>query len=172
MAVALLALLVAASGAAVAAIPSAHGTISACYDGKTGLLRVIDTERGQTCTSKEIGPLAFAAKGAVDAEATARQQADNEINRNIFEFKQGNSGEHKLLANSVANEAEARQAADDAEATARQQADNEINRNIFEFKQGNSGEHKLLTNSVADEAEARQAADSHLQEQIDALKQP
>jgi hypothetical protein len=50
MVVALLALLIAASGAAVAAIPS-NGTITACYVKSNGALRVIDT--GQTCTSKE-----------------------------------------------------------------------------------------------------------------------
>jgi hypothetical protein len=52
MAVALLALLIAASGAAVAAIPSGDGTITACRDNKTGALRVIDAA-SQTCTSKE-----------------------------------------------------------------------------------------------------------------------
>ena len=112
MAVALLALLIACSGAAVAAIPSADGSISACYDGKSGVLRVIDTERGQTCTSKEIGPLAVATKGAVADEAQARQQADGELGRNIFEFKQANSRDHRLLQDSIDAEAEARQAAD------------------------------------------------------------
>jgi len=53
MAVALLALLIAASGAAVAAIPSDDGTITACRDNRTGTLRVINAEGGQTCTSKE-----------------------------------------------------------------------------------------------------------------------
>jgi hypothetical protein len=53
MAVALLALLIAASGAAVAAIPSSDGTITACRDTKTGALRAIDPEGGQRCTSKE-----------------------------------------------------------------------------------------------------------------------
>jgi hypothetical protein len=112
LAVALLALLIACSGAAVAAIPSADGAISACYDGKSGLLRVIDTERGQTCTSKEIGPLAFATKGAVDDVAVARQAADGEIGRNIFLFKQENVHDHEVLTNGIADEAEARQAAD------------------------------------------------------------
>jgi hypothetical protein len=50
MGVALLALLIACSGAAVAAIPS-NGTIAACYAKNSGALRVIDT--GQSCTSKE-----------------------------------------------------------------------------------------------------------------------
>jgi hypothetical protein len=53
MGVALLTLLVAASGAAVAAIPGTDGTISACYDQKSGALRVIDAEGGKTCTPKE-----------------------------------------------------------------------------------------------------------------------
>jgi hypothetical protein len=53
MAVALLALLIAASGAAVAAIPSEDGTITACRHNKSGALRVINAEDGQTCNSKE-----------------------------------------------------------------------------------------------------------------------
>jgi len=53
MAVALLALLVAASGAAVAAgsYTASDGTITACRDNKTGVLRVIQS--GQSCSSKE-----------------------------------------------------------------------------------------------------------------------
>src|SRR5215204_5381936 len=54
MAVALLALLIAASGAAVADIPSRwDGVITACRDNKSAVLRVIDAEGGQTCGSKE-----------------------------------------------------------------------------------------------------------------------
>ena len=55
MGVALLALLIAASGVAVAAIPSGDGTITACRDNKTGTLRIIDTQvtPPQTCYSKE-----------------------------------------------------------------------------------------------------------------------
>jgi hypothetical protein len=52
MGVALLALIIAASGAAVAAIPSADGTITACRDSRSGAIRVIDAA-SQTCTSKE-----------------------------------------------------------------------------------------------------------------------
>jgi hypothetical protein len=53
MGVALLAFIIAASGAAVAAIPSADGTITACRDNKSGELQAIDAEGGQTCDSKE-----------------------------------------------------------------------------------------------------------------------
>jgi hypothetical protein len=53
MVVALVALLIAASGAAVAAIPSSDGTINACRDTRTGTLRVINAEGGQRCTTKE-----------------------------------------------------------------------------------------------------------------------
>ena len=54
MVVALLALLIAASGAAIADIPSRwDGVITACRDNRSGVLRVIDAEGGQTCTSKE-----------------------------------------------------------------------------------------------------------------------
>src|SRR5262245_52168000 len=50
MAVAVLALTLAGTGAAVAAIPSAGGTIDACYRSSDGQLRVVD---GQPCTNKE-----------------------------------------------------------------------------------------------------------------------
>ncbi len=53
MGVALLALILAASGAAVAAIPSFDGTITACRDTKSGTIRVIDAEGSQRCTAKE-----------------------------------------------------------------------------------------------------------------------
>jgi hypothetical protein len=74
LAVALLALLIAASGAAVAAIPS-NGTITACYAKNTGSLRVIDA--GQTCSSKEM-PLAWkdGINGKV-ADSLHADQADN-----------------------------------------------------------------------------------------------
>jgi len=52
MGVALLALIIAASGAVVAAIPSSDGTITACRDSKSGAIRVINAA-SQTCTSKE-----------------------------------------------------------------------------------------------------------------------
>lgn len=45
MVVALIALLVAAGGAAVASIPGAHRVISACYQKKGGNLRVVDTSK-------------------------------------------------------------------------------------------------------------------------------
>jgi len=53
MVVALLALFIAASGTAVAAISftASDGTITACRDNRTGVLKVIQS--GQTCTSKE-----------------------------------------------------------------------------------------------------------------------
>jgi hypothetical protein len=44
-----------AGGIAVAAIPGPGGTIEACYTKTTGALRLIDSERGQTChPSKEL----------------------------------------------------------------------------------------------------------------------
>jgi len=46
---------------AIAAIPGAGGTISACYDSK-GAMRVIDAQAGARCTNKET-PLTFNATG-------------------------------------------------------------------------------------------------------------
>jgi hypothetical protein len=43
MAVALLALLISASGAVAAAIPNTDGTIKGCYSTKSGALRVVDS---------------------------------------------------------------------------------------------------------------------------------
>src|SRR3712207_4936063 len=47
------ALVVALSGAAVAAIPGSDGVIRACYDNHSGSLHVIDTEDGETCRKQE-----------------------------------------------------------------------------------------------------------------------
>jgi len=53
MVVALVALLIACSGAAFAAIPSSSGTITACYDKGNGTLEVIDPAAGKACNSTE-----------------------------------------------------------------------------------------------------------------------
>lgn len=54
MVIAFIALLVAGGGAAVAAIPDSDDKeIHGCYGNRTGALRVIDAELGETCTSKE-----------------------------------------------------------------------------------------------------------------------
>jgi hypothetical protein len=50
------------SAVALAAIPSADGTIHGCREAKTGVLRVIDAEAGQTCTTKE-RPLTWSQTG-------------------------------------------------------------------------------------------------------------
>lgn len=46
--------LVVAGGIAYAGIPSADGTITACFTKSGGALRVIDAEAGQTCAKNEI----------------------------------------------------------------------------------------------------------------------
>jgi hypothetical protein len=43
-----------AGGLAVAKIPDANGTISACYAKKTGAVRIIDREKGQRCHTGEV----------------------------------------------------------------------------------------------------------------------
>ena len=54
IAMVLAALLVLGTGAvALAAIPSADGTIHGCRDNRTGAVRVIDAEAGQQCSSRE-----------------------------------------------------------------------------------------------------------------------
>ncbi len=51
--IALIALVIALGSSAYAAIPSSDGNINACYNKKTGTLRVIDPSQGQSCTSAE-----------------------------------------------------------------------------------------------------------------------
>jgi hypothetical protein len=77
MGVALLALLIACSGAAFATIPSDDGTITACRDNRTGVLRAIDAETNQTCRANET-QLTWknGIKGQV-ADALHADQADN-----------------------------------------------------------------------------------------------
>jgi len=51
-------------GVAVASIPnSSSGVISGCYDVKTGVLRVINTEAGATCSAKSETSLLWNAQG-------------------------------------------------------------------------------------------------------------
>jgi hypothetical protein len=50
---AVVAAILAVGAVAMAAIPSADGTIHGCRDNRTGALRVIDAEAGQSCTTKE-----------------------------------------------------------------------------------------------------------------------
>ncbi len=56
------ALLAGAAGIALATIPGTGGTISGCYEKKTGILRVIDAQAGKTCLSFET-PIAWNQQG-------------------------------------------------------------------------------------------------------------
>ncbi len=79
MAVALLALLVAASGVAVANIPSANGTVTVCYNNSTKALRVVDAEQGATCDAKKETKLGLASvdtSGKVEAAKKADTATD------------------------------------------------------------------------------------------------
>src|SRR5438105_12753483 len=50
------------AGVAYATIPGADGTISGCYEKRTGILRVIDAEASRQCLSFET-PIAWNARG-------------------------------------------------------------------------------------------------------------
>jgi hypothetical protein len=63
MLVALVALILAAGGAAYATIPDSSGTINGCYNTKTGALSVIDTGAGKMCTPSQKA-ISFAATDA------------------------------------------------------------------------------------------------------------
>lgn len=108
MAVALLALIIAASGAAVAAIPSADGTITACRDNKSGALRVIDAEppQSQTCTSRETQ---LAWKNGLTGSTVAN--ADKLDNKDSTEFYAAGS---KVADSSHADQADSAASAGDA----------------------------------------------------------
>jgi hypothetical protein len=56
------ALLAGAAGIALATIPGTGGTISGCYEKKTGILRVIDAEAGKKCLSFET-PISWNQRG-------------------------------------------------------------------------------------------------------------
>jgi hypothetical protein len=49
----LVGLLITITGLAWASVPAANGVVTGCYDGKSGALRIIDAEAGQTCSSRE-----------------------------------------------------------------------------------------------------------------------
>jgi hypothetical protein len=61
-----LALIVATSGVAVAAIPSSSGVVSACYSKKTGAVRVVDKAKKQKCRKGEKA-LSWSQKGPAGA---------------------------------------------------------------------------------------------------------
>jgi len=64
MVVALLALVMAASGVAVAAIPnSSSGLIDGCYSHRTGDLRVINAEDGESCNPSKESPIFWNEQG-------------------------------------------------------------------------------------------------------------
>jgi hypothetical protein len=84
MVVALLALLIACSGAAVASIPSTDGTITACRDNKSGALRVIDTQRSQSCKASE-AQLTW--KNGIVGQVADSLHADNATNADTVDGK-------------------------------------------------------------------------------------
>jgi len=80
MGVALLAVLIACSGVAVAAIPSSDGTITACRDNRNGTLRAIDTA-GQTCSSKETQ---LAWKDGITGKVADSDKLDNKDSADFY----------------------------------------------------------------------------------------
>jgi hypothetical protein len=62
VALAITAALAVAGGIAYATIPDAGGVIHGCYQKNQGALRVIDTDKGQTCSSSE-SPLTWSQTG-------------------------------------------------------------------------------------------------------------
>jgi len=66
--------LVTAAGFAYATIPGSDGVISACRDTKTGALRAIDAEAGETCSGKE-APLTWNQTGPQGPPGTAAAYA-------------------------------------------------------------------------------------------------
>lgn len=78
MVVALAALVVALTGAAVAAIPNPDGSVATCYRNANGKLRVIDVGAGEGCKSRETAlALATASDGAVPAARATSTSAQS-----------------------------------------------------------------------------------------------
>ena len=120
MVVALLALFIAASGTAVAAISytASDGTITACRDNRTGSLRVINVQGGQACSAKETtitwkdgitGKVTdsdkldgkdssdFATQTALNDEAQARAGADAALRADLTGGNGGSSNAAQVL---------------------------------------------------------------------------
>lgn len=78
MVVAIAALVVALTGAAVAAIPNPDGSVDTCYQEVDGKLRVIDTAAGQGCRKRETAlALAAASAGAAPAARATSTSAQS-----------------------------------------------------------------------------------------------
>lgn len=78
MAVAFAALVVAVTGAAVAAIPNPDGSVDTCYRNADGQLRVIDAGAGEGCKRRETAlALAAASDGAVPAARATSTSAQS-----------------------------------------------------------------------------------------------
>jgi hypothetical protein len=58
-----IALVISLTGVASAAIPDRDGTVTACYNQRTGVLRVVDAEAGRACLPAE-GQVLLAAAGS------------------------------------------------------------------------------------------------------------
>ena len=78
--VAAAAALMAAGGLAYAAIPDAGGVIHTCYTKSSGAWRVIDTDAGQACTSRQL-PLDVYSKSGADLSflGKTQQAADSNL---------------------------------------------------------------------------------------------
>jgi hypothetical protein len=69
------ALLAGAAGIALATIPGSNGVINGCFEKRTGLLRVIDTEAGKTCTQWET-PISWNQKGEQGLQGIQGEKGD------------------------------------------------------------------------------------------------
>lgn len=65
-----------AAGIASAAIPGVSGLINGCYDNRTGLLRVIDSEAGGTCTPKHETAISWNQTGPQGPQGAQGPQGD------------------------------------------------------------------------------------------------
>ena len=79
-ALAVIALAALGVGAAVAAIPSGNGTIRACANRATGVLRVIDVEAGQACNRRLEDGLAWNEAGLSGADVRTVTAPPSQIN--------------------------------------------------------------------------------------------
>jgi hypothetical protein len=90
--ISIVALVMATSGLAVAAIPSGNGSITACYHKRTGALRVVDAAR--KCDARTERVLAWNEKGIQgDVGATGAAGRDGERGPQGLQGPRGDSGE-------------------------------------------------------------------------------
>jgi hypothetical protein len=97
VALAIFGALLAAGGIAYATIPDASGVIHGCYNKTQGSLRVIDTDKAQTCTNGE-APLNWSQTGPQGVQGPQGIQGPQGPSGSSHAYSTSNSASQTLLA--------------------------------------------------------------------------